>query len=66
MANLLETALLQCPYCWEQVEVQVDRSVEQQEYVEDCSVCCNPIVVTVWSSDNEDDPPRLEARPEQG
>ncbi len=66
MARLLETAALQCPYCWEQVEVLIDRSVEQQEYVEDCSVCCNPILITVWSPDDEDEPLRIDARVEQG
>jgi hypothetical protein len=66
MSHLLETALLQCPHCWEQIEILVDRSIEQQEYVEDCSVCCNPILITVWSPDDENEPPRLEARMEQG
>jgi hypothetical protein len=34
-----------CPYCWETIEIGLDSSVEQQQYVEDCSVCCRPIVV---------------------
>jgi hypothetical protein len=34
-----------CPYCWETIEIGLDASVEQQQYVEDCSVCCRPIVV---------------------
>lgn len=48
----LESASLQCPYCWESIEVEVDCSVEQQEYIEDCSVCCRPIVITVVASDD--------------
>ncbi len=36
---------LTCPYCWERIEVALDGSVEAQEYVEDCSVCCRPIVI---------------------
>lgn len=36
----------QCPYCWEDVSMLLDPSVNQQTYVEDCEVCCNPIQVT--------------------
>ena len=42
----LQSAQLQCPYCWESIEVLIDCSVEQQDYVEDCSVCCHPMVIT--------------------
>ena len=35
-----------CPYCGETIDVVVDLSVEYQEYIEDCSVCCRPIVMT--------------------
>lgn len=49
----LETAFVQCPYCWEQIEVVVDCSVGNQEYVEDCSVCCRPIVLTVAIAQGE-------------
>jgi len=36
-----------CPYCGESIELQVDLSVDYQEYIEDCSVCCRPITVNV-------------------
>jgi hypothetical protein len=36
-----------CPYCGESIEILVDDSVEQQNYIEDCSVCCCPIVFTI-------------------
>jgi hypothetical protein len=36
-----------CPYCGEKIVVIVDQSVLQQEYIEDCSVCCRPITLTV-------------------
>jgi transcription elongation factor Elf1 len=49
----LETTFIQCPYCWEQIEVVVDCSAGNQEYVEDCSVCCRPIVMTVAISQSE-------------
>jgi hypothetical protein len=44
----IRTARLQCPCCWETIEVLVDCSVPEQEYVEDCSVCCRPIVISVF------------------
>ncbi len=34
-----------CPYCGEPIQLLVDCSVSHQEYIEDCSVCCQPIQV---------------------
>jgi hypothetical protein len=45
--NGLEAKKIQCPYCWEMIEITVDCSVTSQEYVEDCEVCCRPIVMKV-------------------
>jgi hypothetical protein len=45
--NGLEPATIQCPYCWEMIEITTDCSVTSQEYIEDCEVCCQPIVMTV-------------------
>lgn len=43
----LQTQNLYCPYCGEEIDVTVDCSVEEQEYVEDCSVCCSPILLNI-------------------
>ena len=32
-----------CPYCGESISLLIDNSIENQEYVEDCQVCCSPI-----------------------
>jgi hypothetical protein len=48
-----DTAFVQCPYCGEEIEIVVDGSVDHQQYVEDCSVCCRPIVFTVVTEDGE-------------
>ena len=53
--SLLETLQIVCPYCGEQVEVVVDCSIERQEYVEDCHVCCRPISLKL-SVDDEGNP----------
>ena len=44
--NQLDSSI-QCPYCWETLHIIVDPSCDEQEYVEDCQVCCQPIVVSV-------------------
>lgn len=38
---------ISCPYCGEAISVLIDDSLSEQSYVEDCQVCCRPIVVTV-------------------
>lgn len=43
----------QCPYCFEEISMLVDPSVRRQEYVEDCEVCCNPILVQVEIEEGE-------------
>lgn len=45
--SLLETVRVQCPYCWEMIDLVVDCSVGDQEYIEDCEVCCRPIIFQV-------------------
>jgi hypothetical protein len=34
-----------CPFCWETIEITLDTSVSEQEYVEDCFVCCRPLLI---------------------
>lgn len=36
---------IMCPYCGETIEIELDLSVPEQQYVEDCSVCCQPIAI---------------------
>ena len=45
--NPLETQTVQCPYCWESNVIEIDCSVDHQEYIEDCQVCCCPIRLDV-------------------
>ena len=49
----LQPETITCPYCGEQIDVLVDCSAGSQEYVEDCSVCCRPIVIRVGVEDGE-------------
>ncbi len=38
-----ETAAVTCPYCGEAFDIVIDCSIDQQQYIEDCFVCCRPI-----------------------
>ena len=38
---------VQCPYCGETFETAMDTSGGSQEYIEDCYVCCRPILFQV-------------------
>jgi hypothetical protein len=39
--------LVECPYCGESFETQVDTSSGSACYVEDCQICCQPIEFTL-------------------
>ena len=41
----LPTADIACPYCGETITLVVDDSAGDQQYIEDCHVCCKPITV---------------------
>lgn len=41
---MLESEDFSCPYCGERVSALLDLSAGDQQYIEDCSVCCRPIV----------------------
>ena len=44
----MSTHSLSCPYCGEDNEIEVDDSGgREQEYTEDCQVCCRPWQVRV-------------------
>lgn len=50
---MMPSVMVQCPYCGEPIELLVEDSVEVQDYVEDCQVCCRPIAVTAALEDGE-------------
>ena len=53
MAQLIEQ-IIGCPYCGESISVLVDDSLPEQQYVEDCQVCCRPIVLHVTVDEESD------------
>jgi|GEM_PF-1655715 len=48
-----------CPWCAETVSALVELSEAEQDYVEDCEVCCRPMTLHVWRSGRR---VRVEAR----
>ena len=40
-----ETATVQCPYCGQNCEVELDATVTSQRFTTDCEVCCRPMEV---------------------
>lgn len=67
----MDTQSVRCPYCGEWLEIFIDRSVRRQEYIEDCQVCCRPIILTVTldgldgPGGNDDGDAHVEARTEE-
>lgn len=49
--RLIQFETITCPYCWESIEVALDLSVDEQQQVDDCSVCCRPIVIRYRAED---------------
>ncbi len=47
LAAVSEPWPVSCPYCGETFETNVDASGGDQEYIEDCQVCCRPIVFRI-------------------
>jgi hypothetical protein len=50
---MLEAATITCPYCWEPLEILLDLSIDEQDYIEDCQVCCQPMRLIYTSLDGE-------------
>lgn len=46
MGSLAEQ-VVSCPYCGETIEVLIDSQEAGHQYIEDCQVCCKPIIFNV-------------------
>lgn len=51
MNQLAEKSIV-CPYCGEVINVLIDPSDSDQQYIEDCQVCCKPINFFIYESVN--------------
>jgi hypothetical protein len=51
-----KTSGVACPYCGEPVDTSPDiGGGEHQQYVEDCSMCCRPLLITATYRDARND-----------
>ena len=50
--NIEEEQIVSCPYCGENIHIMIDCSYGDQEYIEDCQVCCRPIIFQVEYDEN--------------
>ncbi|ABB24211.1 CPXCG motif-containing cysteine-rich protein [Pelodictyon luteolum] len=60
--NLLESVSVPCPYCGQTMDLEIDCAAGNQQYTEDCPVCCKPVTIVVAIASNGT--PSVEARPE--
>lgn len=44
---LLEERSVNCPYCGESFTATIDCSAGDQQYIEDCYICCRPIIFNI-------------------
>ena len=62
--ELLKQATIDCPSCGESQWIDVDASAGDQVYVEDCQVCCRPMLVSITLPDGAAGDPYVGVRPE--
>ena len=43
----IESAVISCPYCGESFDITIDTSAGEQNYIEDCYVCCKPMTIVI-------------------
>jgi hypothetical protein len=48
--SLLNEQTISCPYCGESIDVLINAEDAEQDYIEDCQVCCRPITFVITES----------------
>ena len=51
---MLEEISTECPYCGEPIQLLADVSGGNQQYFEDCQVCCRPILISIQLQEHSD------------
>lgn len=44
---MIEEYLASCPYCGESFTTLIELSAGNQEYIEDCQICCRPVIFNI-------------------
>jgi hypothetical protein len=45
--ELIAETEITCPHCGESFPLEIDTSEPEQSIIEDCTVCCRPITLTI-------------------
>ena len=45
--SLIQEEHIDCPWCGEPFSITIDTSAGSHEYIEDCTVCCRPILMVI-------------------
>jgi hypothetical protein len=45
--DLIAQTEINCPYCGQSFVLDVDTSQSEQTLIEDCTVCCRPITLSI-------------------
>jgi hypothetical protein len=45
--ELISETEITCPHCGESFPLEIDTSQPEQSLIEDCTVCCRPINLTI-------------------
>ncbi len=48
----LQERQVNCPYCGESISLLLDFEEVGDSYIEDCSVCCQPMVVSLYPGED--------------
>ena len=50
---MLCSETIQCPFCGQSFELEIDTSVASQRFVTDCEICCRPFEVSAQCEPGE-------------
>ena len=53
MIILQEEHDIACPYCGETMTILIDPDYDRQQYVEDCQICCQPMLIDIKIDDGQ-------------
>lgn len=52
MTDVLQELGVQCPYCGETFTTRIDCTISDQDFIEDCEACCQPILLSIHFNAN--------------
>lgn len=53
--HALEESEIDCPYCGQHITLLIDTTQAPAQYIEDCAVCCQPMVIGLTVADEDEE-----------